>query len=535
MFMRAQFTNSIVTAMAILYLHIILSAFYWLAVPGAGGIFAPTWEIIVLLMLLLAWSWPMPRLPRITSLLRTLLTILITLYFVLGIGQGFARREFGYDVILALHIPYVPELFRMMYNAEPLVMFIFYLSLLATGVGLFTAAIYYAITQILCDSARTMPRIAIASVIGAYLLVAIPLWGINGPVSNEAVNQVDMALNLDERIDDTARKMSMEVDWLRKRNPLRQLENKRSMYFLVVESYGEVLFSDPDFQRFRTQAPIFAKQLADKGYHIRSRYMDSPVFGGSSWMADASLFCGVKVQNQRRFESLYQADLKCLPRLANDAGYRTSIVAPNTTRYVEKEVALLPFRGFYYKRNIVYAGPRFGWSFIPDQFAINYLHRQELVNRAEEPVLAAFILTTSHHPWSEVPPYLEDWDQLGDGAIFHRLSPQKFSNAFVSGNEYKAGYENAVLYSMTASIDYVTQHVDDENGLFILLGDHQPRAPIAAMDNSSWAVPVHVFSRDAEAVDNFAPYGYELGFTPTENGSDEGLERFLLHLLQALK
>ena len=149
------------------------------------------------------------------------------------------------------------------------------------------------------------------------------------------------------------------------------------------------------------------------------------------------------------------------------------------------------------------------------------------------PILAYFMLTSSHHPWSKLPAYIADWSTLGDGSIYARTKVQKFRNSFVGGKQVNQGYEKSIEYSLEVVVEYLLR-VSDDNTVVIVLGDHQPRAPIADMHKDNWDVPVHVLSRNPALVEGFAALGYTPGITPNPDAPEVPMEGFLLHLLKGL-
>jgi hypothetical protein len=198
---------------------------------------------------------------------------------------------------------------------------------------------------------------------------------------------------------------------------------------------------------------------------------------------------------------------------------------------------LFPFSRVILKDDFGYKGPRYAWSFVPDQYVIHRVDEQVLDKRAPgaPPLFAFYMLTSSHHPWSAVPPYFPSWDDIGDGSGFVTRSGQAFpGNQFVSGTQYNEGYEASIRYSLHAVFEYLQTLPEKERPLVIVLGDHQPRDPVAKMRGDDWIVPVHVLSRDPQAVERFTAQGYTEGVVPDGKIEPLGLERFVDRLLRAL-
>ncbi|GAB4560220.1 MAG: hypothetical protein Tsb0020_06730 [Haliangiales bacterium] len=533
--MKELVRGALITLAAVAFLHATLSLYYWLTGWSLVGLARPSWESLGLIAVLALWTFKWPAHERLTRALRVALTTLVLIYFLLGIGQAFASREFGYDVILVLHIPFLPVLLGMMYNTEPLGMFLLYVFVLIAGLTVVIGGSYLAIGRVLryCDAGNRQ-RAAVLGLMGAYTLAAGLALGVNPPLTKQLVHQVDMAINFDERIHSTAEQISVETAAFRRSNPIATSPKKPNIFFFIIESYGQVLFEDEDFSAFRDDlVPRMEETLNGQGFHVRSRFLLSPVFGGSSWMADASLMCGVKIHDQRRFESLATSSVRCLPELLNDAGYYTVMGAANTTYIDDVYARLYPYDEFFYKDRLAYQGVRYGWSFMPDQYVINFVHENGVKqNLGQRPVFASYMLTTSHHPWNKIPPFINDWSTIGDGSIYKRLRARSYRNAFVSGSQYKSGFATSIEYALRSIERYLTLLPEDD-AIIIVLGDHQPRQPIALKDEDPWAVPIHILSRDRATLDRFAQFGYVDGFAPDPASLDGvGFEQLLLQLLK---
>ena len=67
----------------------------------------------------------------------------------------------------------------------------------------------------------------------------------------------------------------------------------------------------------------------------------------------------------------------------------------------------------------------------------------------------------------------------------------------------------------------------------IVLGDHQPAAEVTRW-SESYAVPIHVISRNRALVDAFRARGYRSGMYPAPSPNPPGLETLLAALLADL-
>ena len=144
----------------------------------------------------------------------------------------------------------------------------------------------------------------------------------------------------------------------------------------------------------------------------------------------------------------------------------------------------------YDSSSLGYAGPGFGFSSMPDQYALKAFERLELGAGRRAPVMAEIDLASSHGPWAPLPSML-DWDSMGDGSVFDRIHGQAESAAALWSHRDRvpAAYMTSIAYSLTALISFVERYGDDHLVL-ILLGDHQP-ATIVSGFGGNRDVPDH--------------------------------------------
>ena len=166
-----------------------------------------------------------------------------------------------------------------------------------------------------------------------------------------------------------------------------------------------------------------------------------------------------------------------------------------------------------------YSGRPFGWGKIPDEWSLGYARDEVLAPLgSDEPVFFFFMGVTTHAPWDEVPPDVDDWRELADDSL--RAAE-------------RSGYLATIEYEWTHLSRFI-RDTADESSVYIVLGDHQP-ALRRRERASTYDAPVHVISRDAELVDYFADYGFAPGlFTESPEVSDlrhEGLYSLIISAL----
>jgi hypothetical protein len=101
------------------------------------------------------------------------------------------------------------------------------------------------------------------------------------------------------------------------------------------------------------------------------------------------------------------------------------------------------------------------------------------------------------------------------------------------GNEYFEGYAHSIRYVLEVVRGYLADHVDGDD-LVIITGDHQPKFPVSSKD-ATFSVPVHVLSRNAEAVAAFERFGYEPGLVPSQQPPHPPMEDFFDQLASVVR
>jgi hypothetical protein len=162
---------------------------------------------------------------------------------------------------------------------------------------------------------------------------------------------------------------------------------------------------------------------------------------------------------------------------------------------------------------------------------LDYVHRREVAPAARKPVFIEYALVSSHAPWSDQPPLVDDWSELGNGQLFHKLPPRKYPVDWATMVLARDAYLDSLLYDLEMIKRYIAQEIT-RPALIIVLGDHQP-AVLAAPD-SSRTVPIHIIGRDKELLGRFLEVGYVPGMIPRLGGTSPGMETFPSTLVERL-
>jgi hypothetical protein len=255
----------------------------------------------------------------------------------------------------------------------------------------------------------------------------------------------------------------------------------------------------------------------------------SPTFGGSSWLAHATLASGVRLDDPILYSQLFRSGRKLLPGYFKDAGWRAIEIMPGI-KTPAPEARAWGFDRDVYAAELGYHGPSFGWFAIPDQFTLERAGEIREALGSETPVFTQIVLVSSHIPFSPVPPYLADW---GDAGAFASVPAAAWEEILrpPDWTVLAPGYLKSLKYDFAVLGDWLAKYLPGD-GLVILLGDHQPPA-VDGEELQQWTVPVHVLSRDPDLVAPFIAAGFVAGLVPPPTPPAKGMETFLPNFLAA--
>jgi hypothetical protein len=306
----------------------------------------------------------------------------------------------------------------------------------------------------------------------------------------------------------------------------------KDVVLAFVESYGQVAVQDTSFSRGVVEVlRDGTTTLADAGYSTRSAFLDSPTFGGISWLAHSTLQSGLWIPDQRRYETLMASDRFTLSSAFGKAGWRTVGDVPSNNRTWHEATSFYHFDKLYDRRNVGYRGPKFSYASMPDQYTLAAFQRLELYP-GHRPVMAEIDLVSSHTPWSPLPTMVP-WDQVGDGSIFAPMPAQGLDPDVVwrDKDTVRKLYGQSVEYSLQALISWVVQ-LHDENLVLVMLGDHQPSATVSGGD-ANHQVPISVVASDPDVLDRIASWKWNAGLLPARNAPVWPMDTFRNRFLDA--
>lgn len=273
-----------------------------------------------------------------------------------------------------------------------------------------------------------------------------------------------------------------------------------------VESYGVSALFD---ERYRPHVQPALNRIGEvvdqRGLQVVSGRLRSPVQGGQSWLAHATLLSGLWTDSQQDYDALLASGWPTLIDDFQRTGHEALTMVPAVTRPWPEG------RAWGYDRildahSLGYRGPALNWVTMPDQYVWSHLY-DGILQQATRPVFAELALISSHAPWVPVLPVLDDWQAIGDGQVFEpwRDAGEAPVSLWRDPDRVRDHYARAVAYSLEVIAGYI-EHRMDPDTLLVVIGDHQP-APLVTGDGASRDVPVHIISARPRLVEPFSGAG----------------------------
>ncbi|WP_425246126.1 CDP-alcohol phosphatidyltransferase [Streptomyces sp. NEAU-NA10] len=307
----------------------------------------------------------------------------------------------------------------------------------------------------------------------------------------------------------------------------------KDVIFAFIESYGRSAVEDPGIAPGVDKTlDVSTQALTKAGFQARSGWLTSATFGGSSWLGHSTTLSGLWVDTQQRYRTVMASDHLSLTKAFQKTGaWDTVGVMPG----VQKGWPEQKFYGLdkvYNAFKMGYQGPKFSWSTMPDQYALEAFQRLEHGKQRDKPLMTEIILTSSHQPWAPIPKMV-GWDQLGDGSVFDGIQKagKKASDVINDSDKSKEEYGKSIQYSVTALTQWLERY-GTEDTVLVFLGDHQPIARVSG-DNASRDVPVSIVAKDPKVLDKIADWNWTEGLKPAHDAPVWKMSSFRDRFLKA--
>ncbi|MEU8852389.1 sulfatase-like hydrolase/transferase [Streptomyces sp. NPDC048564] len=291
----------------------------------------------------------------------------------------------------------------------------------------------------------------------------------------------------------------------------------KDVVFTFIESYGRSAIEDP------IMAPGVGRTLdasnealAEAGFHARSGWLTSATFGGSSWLGHSTTMSGLWIDNQRRYRTVTAGEHLTLTKAFQKTGAWDTVGVMPGVQKGWPESKWYGLDRLYNAWQLGYKGPKFSWSTMPDQYALEAFQRQIHGKKHDKPLMSFVILTSSHQPWAPIPKMV-DWDDLGDGSVFEAIQKagKKPGDVLTDTTKSREEYGRSVEYSLTSLTQWMERYGTDDTVL-VFLGDHQPMARVSG-NHASRDVPISIVAKDPKVLDKIADWNWTEGLKPAND------------------
>ena len=488
--------------------------------PGVKWTGAPSVELaVVLLALIFAFEGG-----RVAPSSRRLLRWLSVGWMVLILGRYVdvtAPALWGRDLNFYWDLRFLPDVAAMLVGASRQAVLLGTVVVIAVAAvfGLLFVAVRWAFGQVTATLAERRGRVVLGAVatlgVALFALQAAGLFGLDllgqewrlfpRPVTQVYARQIRLVAQAVTRSVELPPSPDLDASLTRVRDA--------DVFLLFIESYGAVTFEKPEFNA-RLQQPRAGldRAIQDTGRDVVSALVESPTFGGSSWLAHISFLSGIKVADPDLNALLMTEHRPTVVTNFAKRGYRTIAMMPGLW-YPWPEGAFYGFQVIYDGPRLDYKGPSFGWWDMPDQFTLAKLDEQELSKETRPPLFVFYPTVSTHTPFTPLPPYEPDWQKM---LTPHPFTDAELDKAYVGEPDYMdlgPAYVDAVSYAYQTLAGYVRQRAGRDY-VMILIGDHQPPALVSG-EGAPWDVPMHVITNRRDILDALAAHGFVRGLTPS--------------------
>jgi len=282
---------------------------------------------------------------------------------------------------------------------------------------------------------------------------------------------------------------------------------------LFVESYGAVSWERPAFaEALKAPRADFDAAITQTGRGVVSTYLDSPTFGGESWLAHITLLSGTEIRDGGANLRLMAQERDTLPKAFSREGYRTVAVMPGI-RGAWPQGAFYGFDTIIDANAMPYEGPSFGWWDVTDQYCLALVDQREIAPPDRKPVFIVFPTLSTHTPFTPTPPYQPDWSRMLTPTPYDQAALDETWHIQPDWLDMGPDYVRALTYAYHTFAGYLRQRAERDL-IVILVGDHQPPALVTG-EGAPWHVPMHVIASRPEVLDRLVARGFTRGLAPS--------------------
>jgi hypothetical protein len=426
----------------------------------------------------------------------------VWIFFVLGrYADVTASALFGRDINLYWDLRFIPDVVSLLAKAAHAWLAVGVAAAIGVAVGVLYYVFRWALGRVANAAHDRRERIVLAVVAA---LVLVPGIHIARPVTLTYARQIGVAARAMAGQTTVPASPAMTSNLARVKNA--------DVYLIFLESYGAVTFDRPEFARGLT-APraAFEKAIHDTGRDVVSTFVESPTFGGNSWLAHISLMSGIEVRDPDVNAMLMAQKRETIVTNFKREGYRTVALMPGLWQ-AWPEGRFYGFDEIYGGERLKYDGPEFGWFDIPDEYALAKFDALEASRSARPSIFMFFPTISTHTPFRPTPPYQPDWKRMLTDQPFDQPDLDRSFDQTADWLNLGPSYVDAMTYTYTTLSGYLRANAG-RDVVMILLGDHQPPALVSG-EGAPWDVPVHVIASRREVLDALVAKGFRRGLTP---------------------
>jgi hypothetical protein len=284
------------------------------------------------------------------------------------------------------------------------------------------------------------------------------------------------------------------------------------VFVIFIESYGAISWERSVFsEALSASRARLGADIRDTGRRVVSAFVESPTFGGGSWLAHISLLSGTEIRDKQTSVRLMAQRRDTMVTVFSRQGYRTAAIMPGLQRGWP-EGSFYGFDTIYGTAQLAYKGPSFGWWDLTDQFALARMDALEVAPQPRAPVFIFFPTISTHTPFTPTPPYQPDWTRITTATPY---DDEELTRAWAQDEDWSnlgPGYTQALAY-INASLGGYLRLRADRDFVMVLIGDHQPPALVSG-EGAPWDVPVHVITNRGAVLDRLLQQGFREGLQP---------------------
>ncbi|MEM6761228.1 MAG: sulfatase-like protein, partial [Pseudomonadota bacterium] len=175
--------------------------------------------------------------------------------------------------------------------------------------------------------------------------------------------------------------------------------------------------------------------------------------------------------------------------------------------------------------DIPYAGERFRWVTMPDQFTLSVY--DTLLQPDPRPNFIQIALISSHAPWTPIADVIE-WEDVGDGSIFTPMAARGPTpkDLWDDRDDVRDAYRRSLDYVLRVTFSHVARLAEARGTnapLVIVAGDHQSAPFVAGSENHD--VAIHMIGPD-NVIERVGHWGWTSGLIPDDRAPVRPMDSF---------